>query len=568
MSSLNHKERLQMVGSSGQNRQESMAVNEYQSGISDTETELKATFHPWEINIDTMEEDRSSNANIIQMGQYTHRTQKFVRLKRTIPGVLLIAPGGQILTVGQSIQSEIDDDAEVLNNPFPKQQQAVSKIKHNNAPTIPSIIGGKRERLPDETMIRRTMNFENGDFNSQSGIYTWSYDIPIQERKPPQEYISIPTPPPLGLSAFSGKKHHHVKRNVEHIHDSAIRHSTLLMHNETGIETNHHILQMPPQCVMESTAVSPARSLSLFTTWGYQRQSTHPVMKQPYLFKLNHVPKGIKGTKHSALENETFIRRTLDVHGGDIDASLSYTIWVYDMWINNLIKRGVDIYYIKKIKKLLDLFKGRKLDIQDKHFFSALAKHAQTLAKIILKRTDSGHHLIEDAQHAIIENLQNLKQLLDKVLKTLTVDEYKEILKDTLTYVLSRSNLNNLATNDELFMQLMDYPADAFEIYIDERSGKEIIRLKGVFREKKLSVKTSKTVKKETKTVIISEELSVDDFEEVVDDITGEKNFRLKKEVVEQKRLNNLMNANFDIAIDKESGKKIVKLKAGVDGAK
>ena len=39
-----------------------------------------------------------------------------------------------------------------------------------------------------------------------------------------------------------------------------------------------------------------------------------------------------------------------------------------------------------------------KVDLQDKDFLTALAQHAQTLAKIILNRSDSGFHLAEDAQ--------------------------------------------------------------------------------------------------------------------------------------------------------------------------
>ncbi|CAF0839380.1 unnamed protein product [Didymodactylos carnosus] len=556
LSDAGQTERLRIIGSPIQDDQESVVVDDYQSAVSNTDIEPEENFHPSEINIDTTEESRVPlTANdLIQMGHsaYTHRTHNSVKSKGSIPGALLIAPGGQVLKVGQSMQSDTDY-GEYLNNPFPLQSQTIPEIRHNNAPGIPIAIGGKRDRLPDETVIRRTMDFKNGDFNSQIGIYTWSYEIPIQDRKAPEEYTFIPAPPPVGLSAFSGKKHHYVKRNVQHIPDSGqynvtMLHSTLSMHSETP--ANHHLIQMPPKSTIESTAALPSRSLFSFTTWAYQRPATPPVVKHPYLYKPDHAPQGAKGKKHPALENETFIRRTLDVHGGDIDASLSFTIWVYDMWINDLIKR-VD-----------------KIDLQDKDFLSALAEHAQALAKIILKRTDSGHHLVEDAQHAIIENLRNLKQLLDKTLKTVTINEYREILKDTLTHVLSRGNLSHLEINDELLMQLMDYPADAFEVYIDEQSGKEIIRLKSAFRTKKTKIKASKAGKKTTKTVIISEEISADDFEQVVDDITGETVFRLKKEVAERKGLKDLSGANFDIVIDKETGKKIVKMKTGIDGAK
>lgn len=39
-----------------------------------------------------------------------------------------------------------------------------------------------------------------------------------------------------------------------------------------------------------------------------------------------------------------------------------------------------------------------KVDLQDRGFLTALANHAQALAKIILRRSNSGQHLAEDAQ--------------------------------------------------------------------------------------------------------------------------------------------------------------------------
>lgn len=46
-----------------------------------------------------------------------------------------------------------------------------------------------------------------------------------------------------------------------------------------------------------------------------------------------------------------------------------------------------------------------KVDLQDKEFLTALASHAQALAKIILKRSNSGFHLAEDAQ--VIYRIRN-----------------------------------------------------------------------------------------------------------------------------------------------------------------
>ena len=89
------------------------------------------------------------------------------------------------------------------------------------------------------------------------------------------------------------------------------------------------------------------------------------------------------------------------------------------MWINDLVKNGADPHYIKQVKSLFDLFKERRcmfvpflrrrfilcglflvsrVDLQDRDFLSALANHAQALARIILNRSNSGVHLAEDAQ--------------------------------------------------------------------------------------------------------------------------------------------------------------------------
>lgn len=65
------------------------------------------------------------------------------------------------------------------------------------------------------------------------------------------------------------------------------------------------------------------------------------------------------------------------------------------------------LYLNKRPTYLIDFVLVSKVDLQDKEFLQALANHAQALAKIILKRTNSGHHLAEDAQ---VNTLENSKQ--------------------------------------------------------------------------------------------------------------------------------------------------------------
>jgi hypothetical protein len=52
----------------------------------------------------------------------------------------------------------------------------------------------------------------------------------------------------------------------------------------------------------------------------------------------------------------------------------------------------------KKTDLLPFEFLVSQVDLQDRDFLTALAHHAQALARIILKRSDSGYHLAEDAQ--------------------------------------------------------------------------------------------------------------------------------------------------------------------------
>lgn len=63
---------------------------------------------------------------------------------------------------------------------------------------------------------------------------------------------------------------------------------------------------------------------------------------------------------------------------------------------------------------------------------------------------------------------------------------------------VTKGNLQHLQVNDDVLTSLMDYPLDAFEIYVDPQSGEESIRIKSAYRAKKNKVK-GKTTKKKTK---------------------------------------------------------------------
>lgn len=51
------------------------------------------------------------------------------------------------------------------------------------------------------------INFTGGDFNSQMGLHSWSYEMPVEKRRvAPQLFAPVPPPPPIGLSAFTARK--------------------------------------------------------------------------------------------------------------------------------------------------------------------------------------------------------------------------------------------------------------------------------------------------------------------------------------------------------------------------
>lgn len=70
------------------------------------------------------------------------------------------------------------------------------------------------------------MNLNGGDFNSQIGLQSWSYELPVERRKPaPQPYVLLPQPPPAGLSAFIGRK-----REIRIVENNLFIRSHLLDH--------------------------------------------------------------------------------------------------------------------------------------------------------------------------------------------------------------------------------------------------------------------------------------------------------------------------------------------------
>lgn len=67
--------------------------------------------------------------------------------------------------------------------------------------------------------------------------------------------------------------------------------------------------------------------------------------------------------------------------------------------------------------------------------------------------------------------------------------------------LVTKGNLQHLQVTDEVLMGLMDYPLDAFEIYIDPHTGVESIRIKSAYRTTKNKIK-GRTNKKKTKSKV------------------------------------------------------------------
>jgi hypothetical protein len=68
-------------------------------------------------------------------------------------------------------------------------------------------------------------------------------------------------------------------------------------------------------------------------------------------------------------------------------------------------------------------------------------------------------------------------------------------------HLVIKGSLEHLLITDDILMALMDYPSEAFEIYLDPETNEEYIRIKSAFRVRKNKIKP-KNIKKKTKSKI------------------------------------------------------------------
>ena len=83
--------------------------------------------------------------------------------------------------------------------------------------------------------------------------------------------------------------------------------------------------------------------------------------------------------------------------------------------------------------------------------------------------------------------------------------------------MLKRKDLESVEITDEMLMKLLEYPPEAFEIYFDEGSGREALRVKSSFLRE---------LAKLVRTVVTEVALDVErDFDVYVDPVTGRRLF-------------------------------------------
>lgn len=61
---------------------------------------------------------------------------------------------------------------------------------------------------------------------------------------------------------------------------------------------------------------------------------------------------------------------------------------------------------------------------------------------------------------------------------------------------------------------------------------------------------------------VTNSDINADDFEEIIDEKTGKKVLRMKKEVSKRKGFADMDNVNFEYVIDQKTGQQVIQIKA------
>lgn len=192
----------------------------------------------------------------------------------------------------------------------------------------------------------------------------------------------------------------------------------------------------------------------------------------------------------------------------------------------------------------------------DKHFAHLLKRYAEVLAKTILGKLKGGKNLSDDIRRALKENLMKLLEQISKgKVGREVLEEYKNIFRRVLAKMLKRKDLENVEITDEMLMKLMEYPPEAFEIYLDEATGKEALRVKSSFLRE---------LAKLVRTVVTEVALDIErDFEVYIDPVTGEKKYKMKADVAKRLGIPEGAEDMFEVYID-ENGNQQIRLKGGM----
>jgi len=222
-------------------------------------------------------------------------------------------------------------------------------------------------------------------------------------------------------------------------------------------------------------------------------------------------------------------RRKIDWSIGDFDPRECFLLWSYE--------------------------KPPEPIVVDRAFAHMLRRYAELLAKTILGKKFAGVNLSEDIRRALRENLQKLMDQIAKgKISREVLEEYKRIFKKVLAKLLKRNDLDMVEISDEMLIKLLEHPCEAFEIYLDETSGKESLRLKESYLAE---------LAKLLRTVVTEVGLDVErDFDVYIDPVTGEKKYKLKADVARKLGIPEGAEDMFEVYID-EDGNQQIRLKGG-----
>ncbi len=218
------------------------------------------------------------------------------------------------------------------------------------------------------------------------------------------------------------------------------------------------------------------------------------------------------------------LRRKIDWSMGDFDPRECFMLWSYE--------------------------KPPEPVVVDKAFAHMLRRYAELLARTILGKKFAGVNLSEDIRRALRENLQKLMdQIAQGKISREVLEEYKNIFRKVLAKLLKRKDLETVEITDEMLIKLLEHPCEAFEIYFNEASGKESLRLKASYLAELARL---------MRTVVTEVGIEIErDFDVYIDPETGERKYRLKADVARRLGIPEGAEDMFEVYMDADGNQQI-----------